>query len=312
MKNRKPSFLYLFIVIMLLWIALALAFIVNYPIVEGLSITQFSFFVGLSLLIAVLTTVIITILFARQREKLIDQTESIVQSAYLARKNKGDFLARMSHELRTPLNGIIGLAEALSEEESDTEKLKSLSAIRQSGTSLIHLINEILDLSKIEAGRMLLHTSEVNVSDLVNESASTINVGCKKKGLELKVHVDPEIPAIINTDGHKLVRALINLLGNAVKFTNKGEIAVNVAPYKESRKGKIIFTVSDSGRGIPEKSREIIFEKYMHANEDDDVRSDGTGLGLPIAKGLVELMGGEIWVESKEGGGTAFNFTISY
>lgn len=224
---------------------------------------------------------------------------------------RSEFFANMSHEIRTPLNGILGLAEALAADEKDPDRISSLKMIRQSGRNLLHLINEILDLSKLEEGRMNLHPSIVSLSDLIRESASTIEVGCQNRGINLSVEVAPNVPATINADSHKLVRVLINLLGNALKFTERGSIGVKVAPYSGEKKGDLIFEVADTGRGIPIGLKEHIFESFIQVSIDDERREDGTGLGLAITRKLVELMGGEIWLESELGKGSRFYFTIS-
>jgi len=224
---------------------------------------------------------------------------------------RSEFFANMSHEIRTPLNGILGLADTLAVDEKDPDRLASLKTIKRSGENLLHLINEILDLSKLEAGRMVLHPSAVSISDLVREAASTIEVACQRKGLDLSVDISSNIPATIDTDGHKLVRVLINLLGNALKFTDSGTIRVKVGRYDGERNGDFIFEIADAGRGIPIGRKEHIFESFVQVNMDDGYREDGTGLGLPIARKLVELMGGEIWLESELGKGSKFFFTIA-
>lgn len=246
----------------------------------------------------------------RSLEQRLKDAEQTKENALRISRLRSEFFANMSHEIRTPLNGILGLTDAMAAGEKDSDRLDSLQAIKRSGSRLLHLINEILEMSKIEAHRMVVHPAPVSIADLVKEAAATIEVGCRQKGIALHVDVTAEIPAVINVDGHKLVRVLINLLGNALKFTDRGSISVRACQNKGGRRGDILFEIADTGRGISAGKKESIFESFIQGGMDDDASDDGTGLGLPIAHGLVELLGGEIWVESRLGEGSAFYFTI--
>lgn len=225
---------------------------------------------------------------------------------------RSEFLANMSHEIRTPLNGILGLAEMLAEDEKDPERKENLKTIRQCGQNLLHLINEILELSKLEAGRMILHPAVVVTADVVHEAASTIEIACAKKGIAFTSAIDPGVPSTIEVDNHKLVQILVNLLGNAVKFTERGSIVLRIAPWRGQRRGDLLFEVTDSGIGIPLDRQQQIFESFVQAEGHHARQSEGTGLGLAIARKLVVLMGGELWLVSEEGKGSVFSFTIEH
>ena len=225
---------------------------------------------------------------------------------------RSEFLANMSHEIRTPLNGILGLAEMLAEEENDPERKENLRTIRQCGQNLLVLINEILELSKLEAGRMILHPAVVVTADVLHEAAATIEVACAKKGLAFTSSVELDVPPTIEVDNLKLVQILVNLLGNAVKFTERGSITLRVAPWRGDRRGDLLFEVADTGIGIPRDRQQQIFESFVQAEGQHSRQSEGTGLGLAIAQKLVALMGGELWLVSEEGKGSVFSFTIEH
>ncbi len=232
------------------------------------------------------------------------------EKAEEASRLKSEFLANMSHEIRTPLNGIMGLAEVLEEGESDEGRRASLAAVKQCGRNLLHIINEILDISKLEAGRMALHTTIVVIADIIREARHTVEVGCRKKGIELTTEIAEGVPAAIEGDGGKIVQILVNLLGNSLKFTERGSIRVCVAAYRGERRGDIVFSVIDTGIGIPDDKKEHVFESFVQAEGHLTKASEGTGLGLAIARKLIGLMGGEIWMESEAGKGSTFSFTI--
>ena len=225
---------------------------------------------------------------------------------------RSEFLANMSHEIRTPLNGILGLAEMLAEEEENPERRDNLRAIRQCGQNLLHLINEILDLSKLEAGRMILHPAIVATADVLREATATVEAACQKKGIALATNVAEGVPQTIEVDNHKLVQVLVNLLGNAAKFTDSGRISLTVSPWKGNRRGDILFEVADTGPGIPRERHQRIFESFVQGDSHLSKTNEGTGLGLAIARKLVDLMGGELWLESVEGDGSTFSFTIEH
>jgi len=228
-----------------------------------------------------------------------------------ASRLRSEFLANMSHEIRTPLNGILGLAEMLAEEEKNDDRRENLRTIRRCGQSLLQMINEILELSKLEAGRMILYPAVVVTSDIVSEALSTVEVACAKKNLSISKRIEDGVPQAIEVDGRKLVQILVNLLGNAVKFTEAGSVSLKVAPWRGDRRGDLLFEVADTGIGIPKDRSNQIFESFVQGEAHHARQSEGTGLGLAIASKLVSLMGGEIWLDSEEGRGSTFSFTIA-
>ncbi|HPW45943.1 MAG TPA: HAMP domain-containing sensor histidine kinase [bacterium] len=224
---------------------------------------------------------------------------------------KSEFFTNMSHEMKTPLAGIIGLSEELESSESNEERKHSLGIIRKSGQNMLHLVNEVLDLFRLESGRMVLHPSHVNIADIVEEAAATVRTQCAEKGVELKVVISDDLRKVVNADGHKLSRVLINLLSNAQKCTERGSILLEAASNRSSKRGDIIFSVKDSGSGISsERINDIVRGISISSEINSKQGEEGTGLGLPISVGLVSLMGGELWVESEVGRGSSFYFTI--
>jgi signal transduction histidine kinase len=222
---------------------------------------------------------------------------------------KSEFLVSMSHELRTPLNGILGLSESMIEDEKDPSKAKTLRTIYNSGRSLLELINEILDLAKLDSGKMPLNKSAVALEDLVDDASSMVKAGFADKKLNFKLDFSPEVPGVVETDAGKLNRVLVNLVSNAYKFTENGGVEIRVRKNDSSKRGKrgnLLFMIEDTGCGISEERMPFIFESFVHGES-----MDGNGLGLPISRGLVELLGGEIWCISEPDKGSTFSFTIN-
>ena len=254
--------------------------------------------------------VIETFIDISEQKKLERELVIAKERAEESSRLRSEFLANMSHEIRTPLNGIMGLAEVMGEYEDNPEKRSNLNTIGQCGKNLLHLINEILELSKLEAGKMVLNPAIISMAEVVHNATATMAISCEKKGLELRVAVEDGVPDTIETDGHKLVQILINLLGNSLKFTEKGFIKLSVAGYRGEKPGDLLFSVEDTGCGISSDRLNSIFESFVQAEGYLNRGSDGTGLGLTITRKLVVLMGGEIWIESEEGSGSIFYFTI--
>lgn len=228
-----------------------------------------------------------------------------------ANRLKSEFLTNISHEIRTPLNGIIGFSEVMLEEEKSEEKREYLKNIVECGRNLLALINDILDLSKIEAGKIALHTSSVELRPFANSVIALFENICRQKGLKFSLTINPDIPETINTDEIRLRQILVNLLDNAIKFTEAGSVSLQIQPHKGPHKGRIVFTVKDSGIGIPEDKHALIFDSFARVAPEGLGGKEGTGLGLAISANLVSLLGGEIWLESQGGKGSAFSFTIA-
>ncbi len=235
------------------------------------------------------------------------------EAAESANRAKSEFLANMSHEIRTPMNGIIGMAELLLSTELSPPQREYLRMLQQSADSLLRLLNDILDFSKIEAGKLELEELEFDLSDSVGSTVQSLAVRAAEKGLELACHLPPDLPTTVSGDSGRLCQILMNLTGNAIKFTQSGEVVVEVR--KESIGGDQVvlhFTVRDTGIGIPPEKIDKIFEAFTQADTSTSRRFGGTGLGLAISTQLVALMGGRIWAESEPGIGTTFHFTARF
>jgi signal transduction histidine kinase/DNA-binding response OmpR family regulator len=228
-----------------------------------------------------------------------------------ANRAKSEFLANMSHEIRTPLNGIIGVAELLLATDLSPLQREYLEIVDKSADTLLRLLNDILDLSRIEAGKLVLEPVPFDVADALSDPLQSLAAQAAVKGLDLAYHVDTEIPRRVRGDPARLCQVVTNLVGNAIKFTDKGEITVT-AGFEDAHDGEVVvhFAVADTGRGIPPKDRERIFDAFEQAHRA--AVHGGSGLGLTIAARLVALMGGRIWVESEMGKGTTVHFTAQF
>ncbi|MBZ9630869.1 response regulator [Salegentibacter sp. LM13S] len=228
-------------------------------------------------------------------------------------EQKDNFIANVSHEIRTPIHAILGFTDLLLENENDSHKVNYLNAVKVAGDSLLFIVNDILDLSKMEAGLLQIDKDVFNVRDTINRVFSILHLKAHQKKIGFELYIDPDVPELLNGDKNRLSQVLINLLGNAIKFTSSGSVKLGVSKLKETSDQVILnFKVSDTGIGISKDKLDTVFQRFSQAEENTSQKYGGTGLGLNISKQLIEKQEGYIEVKSEPGKGTDFIFGIPF
>src|SRR6266852_1844795 len=256
---------------------------------------------------------VITIEDINERKRAAEVLAEARDRALEAARLKSEFLANMSHEIRTPMNAVIGMTDMALDTDLTEEQREYLETVKLSSKALLTLLNDILDLSKIESGRMTLESAAFSLRDSLGDMLRTLAVRAHQKGLELACDVPPDVPDAVVGDPGRLRQVVINLVGNAIKFTERGEVTVRFRTEARTERDAVLhFTVADTGIGIAADKRSVIFAPFVQGDGSMTRQYGGTGLGLTIASQLVEMMAGRIWVESEVGRGSTFHFTVSF
>ncbi len=242
----------------------------------------------------------------------LKEADALKEAAEAANRAKSEFLANMSHEIRTPMNGVTGMIDLTLDTRLTGEQREFLETAKTSADALLTVVNDILDFSKIEAGKLEMDPVEFDLTGLMEETVRTFALRAAQKGIELTCEIGPDVPERAAADPTRLRQVIVNLLGNALKFTEKGEVAVSVLTEERSAgKTALHFVVADTGIGIPIEKRQLIFDAFAQEDASMSRKYGGTGLGLTISSKLVKMMGGRIWVESEPGKGSRFHFTVA-
>jgi two-component system, sensor histidine kinase and response regulator len=260
-----------------------------------------------------LRTVCMTARDNTARKQAEDELPSAKEAAEAGSQAKSEFLANISHEFRTPMNGILGMTELILDTEINAEQREYLEMVKSSADSLLCLLSDILDFSKIEAGKLELVDHEFALAQSLTKTLQVMRFRAQQKSIELRWQVDASVPELVIGDATRLRQVLVNLVGNAIKFTERGEVSVQVEAQAQSRDSVVLhFRVTDSGIGILKETQSMIFEAFTQADSSTTRKYGGTGLGLAITTRLVTLMEGRLRVESEWGHGSTFHFTVTF